>query len=85
MEYHWSPATRSDSRFPTSPCFGLLHLLRALGGAGRAVIDLLENRPQPDLQQAPLPNSDEQTRRVLAEATDRGVDTTSAACHWMSE
>ena len=73
MEHHWSPTTRSGSGFPKRPCGGLLHLLRALGGAGPAVIDLLENRPRPDLQQAPSPDSNEQTRDVLAKAADRGI------------
>ena len=50
-----------------------LYLLGALGGAGQAVIDLLENRPRPDLQQALSPDSNAQTRDVLAKAADRGI------------
>lgn len=50
-----------------------LFLLGALGGAGQAVIDLLEGRPRPDLVRLLSAEQNPQVQRVLQAAAQRGL------------
>jgi hypothetical protein len=50
-----------------------LFLLGALGGAGQAVIDLLEGRPRPDLVRLLSPEHNPQIRQTLQAAVRRGI------------
>jgi hypothetical protein len=54
-----------------------LFLLGALGGAGQAVIDLIENRPRPDLTKQLSPAENSTVHGVLKEAAERGIRTCS--------
>jgi hypothetical protein len=54
-----------------------LFLLGALGGAGQAVIDLIENRPRPDLTKQLSPAENSTVHGVLQEAAQRGIQTRS--------
>lgn len=58
-----------------------LYLLGALGGAGQAAIDLLENRPRPDLTKQLSPAENTNVEGVLTAAADRGMQ----ICSFSSE